>query len=749
MRTQLTLAWVLLGSLLQAQTYLPLSNNLILNSNDNVKIIAGEYAFQDPEADGVIRLLGVDNVVIDGDSVTVDGSSFEGYFIYIEDCSNITIRNFELAGGYFYAVYAFNSSEITIENCTFSGNKRDDEGWIVIFEGPEGAHGGGVFMNQCSQSTIQGNTMQDQNDGVALYQSDHITLSENNLSWNTSYGIRMYHTHYCTIQFNDCSHINRPLTDPSDCAAILLLDCYENTVSHNNFTYSGDGIFLNQYNTQEPANNYFAYNDCSFSPHNAIEAVFSDGNVFQHNTCNFSNYGFWLGYSYNTVVDSNEIRGNGGLDGDGGGGIAIDRGYNNQITGNTIQHNSHGVKLWEGGLIAPYTNPSQDYLISGNHFYGNHIALSFANTANLTCEVNTFDKNYTDIRTEGNVEDNLISQNSFGQPVRYYFENHSPNDIQAPANGFPEIAIPGYLDCKIYDAADAIGPGFVQTLPINTISLLGVVSNAPSDLCEPPAVWDAYRFVEDGALTSISWDNSEKVAGDASVFLDTESGWDVHVYYFPGPNQQALWKLDESGSIQFWMKIHITDPDNFWGVQESFVRIGDICGNYYQYTNDYFQETNPAVLNNALDQWTSFDVPLSGNTTWLRTGEGTVELDSIAYISFNVDVWEYGYELWLDSVSVPAIPTSLPEHGHGKALPIQAYPNPTPGIWTIEMTLPEQTTVAFDLYDQQGRRVISWGERSIGPGQQQVNLDAGSITSGLYFLELRTGGWRQTLEVVR
>ncbi|MDV7400429.1 hypothetical protein RZS08_53940, partial [Arthrospira platensis SPKY1] len=104
------------------------------------------------------------------------------------------------------------------------------------------------------------------------------------------------------------------------------------------------------------------------------------------------------------------------------------------------------------------------------------------------------------------------------------------------------------------------------------------------------------------APTSISWDVDEKVAGGASLFLDTESGWDVHLHYFPGDYHQALWQLDESGSIQFWMKIHITDPDNFWGVQESFVRIGDLCGNYYQYTNDYFQETNPALIERFIEQ---------------------------------------------------------------------------------------------------------------------------------------------------
>ena len=749
MKPKLTFLGLLYGSALLAQTYLPLTDNLVINSGDQLKFLAGDYAFPDAEKDGVIQLIGVQNAILDGDSVTITGEIFEGYFIYLENCSHITIKNFDLAKGYFYAVYALHSDHITVENCTFSENKRDDEGWITIFDGPAQALGGGVFMDDCSNATIQGNVMQDQNDGVALYNCDSVTVQTNNLSWNTSYGVRMYHTHHSAITENDCSHINRPLTDPSDCASILLLDAFHNTVTHNDCTYSGDGIFLNNYYTMEPANNYFAYNDCSFSPHNAIEAVFSDGNIFKHNTCNSSNYGFWLGYSFNTVVDSNEIRGNGGLDGDGGGGIAIDRGYQNTITNNDILQNSNGIKLWEGGLINPYTNNSKDYLIAGNTFFGNRLALSFTATEMLTCEDNIFEKNNRDIYIDGSAGDNLIQQNTFGMNVGYYMENHSFDDIQAVNNSFPEMPIPGFLDGKIYDASDAIGPGFVHYTPYQSRPPLEIVYTAPSDLCEAPAIWDAYRFVEDGAPTTVSWDTNEKVAGDASVFLATESGWDVHLHYFPGDYHHALWKLDEEGSIRFWMKVHITDPDNPWGVQESFVRIGDACGNFYQYNNDYFQAVNPFILNNALDQWAEFEIPLNGNTTWIRTQDGTPDLDSISYITFNVDVWEYGYELWLDSVSVPAIPTGTEDLGAEETPDIRIFPNPGQGAWTVQTDLPESDVLQFDLYDLQGRLLKSWGERTVDAGLQETILGNEDLPQGVFLLKLTASRWVKARTVIR
>ncbi|MCD6331816.1 MAG: right-handed parallel beta-helix repeat-containing protein, partial [Bacteroidales bacterium] len=118
------------------------------------------------------------------------------------------------------------------------------------------------------------------------------------------------YTNNCYIDHNDCSHVNRQ-TDPSDCAAILLIVSNNNTVEYNDLTYSGDGVFLGQYeHSGVPNNNYFAYNDCSFSPHNAIEATFADGNIYKYNKCNYSHYGFWLGYSFNSLVEGNEIIGN-------------------------------------------------------------------------------------------------------------------------------------------------------------------------------------------------------------------------------------------------------------------------------------------------------------------------------------------------------------------------------------------------------------------------------------------------------
>ena len=320
-------ASVVLSQLSNSQVYMDLQDNMVIPSNSWVIINPGNYVIPDAGNNGLIQISNKQNILIDGTGVNVDGTNYLGYMVKIDNSSYIEIDNFESVNHYFYAVYITNSDHININGNDFSYNKVDSTGWISVWTDYQSALGGGVMMYQTQYAHIADNNMKYQNDGVALYHCDSIVIQNNDFAWNTSYGIRMYFTDHCDIENNYSPHINRPFTDPSDCAAILLIVSNNNYVVNNDFSYSGDGIFLGQFQySQTVNNNYFAYNECSYSPHNAIEATFADGNVYEYNNCNYSHYGFWLGYSFNSVVENNEVIGNQHS------GIAIDRGYNNSDT---------------------------------------------------------------------------------------------------------------------------------------------------------------------------------------------------------------------------------------------------------------------------------------------------------------------------------------------------------------------------------------------------------------------------------
>ncbi len=84
-----------------------------------------------------------------------------------------------------------------------------------------------------------------------------------------------------------------------------------------------------------------AFNDFSYSPHNAIEATFSTDNFFYGNVCRDSGYGVWAGFSNRSSLIRNEI------DGCLADGIAIEHGAGNVVADNLIANATKGVNFWK------------------------------------------------------------------------------------------------------------------------------------------------------------------------------------------------------------------------------------------------------------------------------------------------------------------------------------------------------------------------------------------------------------------
>ena len=735
---------VLLTITLPAQTYLPISNNMVIGSNANIKFAAGNYIFSDAPADGVIQINGVQNIVLDGDSCRVDGIGSAGYMIKINNAHNVVIKNFDSVFHYKYAVYITNSDHITINGNVFCWNKADSSGWIDVWADYTLALGGGVMMYQSRAVNIINNTMTMQNDGVAMYHCDSVSLHNNNFSWNTSYGIRMFWTDSCHIYQNNCTHVNRPLTDPSDCGAILLIVSNNNSVENNDFSYSGDGIFLGQYqHSNIPNNNYFAWNECSYSPHNAIEATFADGNVYKHNSCKYSAYGFWLGYSFNSVVDSNDILGN------YQDGIAIDRGFSNTISNNLIRDNPIGIELWEGSPATGYTTyHSQDYPVLQNIFEGNIRAISSTNTKHAIITGNQFNySEYASIYFDGTSLTDTITGNTFRMPTAYHMYNNSVYAKYAPGNLFiPSDSL--LTSKKIYDKGENASKGEVTRIPALPGPPAMIQANSPCDMAEPSAVW--YGYPETGYPAAIKipdtvyFDTIEKKTGAASVKLVTSRGWEVALNYRPERDSLAEWHLTDNDTLWFWVRT-IKQPQ--YGFQYFTIRVGDDHGNYYKYT------ASPSLLNAANLSLKQYRFPLAGNAQFTRSMTGTMSLDQVNYLEFRPDTWDYGFTMWVDGVQFhPCTPvTSTGPNPSAVSATLANYPNPFPGTTTISYTLEQAGHVKLEVYDFHGTKIrtladgfqllgdheIVW-DAWIHRGITQKGTTGSELPDGIYLLKMTT-----------
>jgi len=723
-----------------AQTYMDLADDMDVSSNSFIVINPGNYSINDAGGDGLIRINGQHNIIIDGSGVNADGIDTTGYLIRIDNSRDIEIRNFESASLFYYAVYITNCDSIMIHHNDFSHNKVDSSGWISIWTNYQQALGGGVMMYETNYAEVYENDMRFQNDGVALYYCDSIQLWENNFSWNTSFGIRMYWTDHCNIHHNNCSHVNRPFTNPSDCAALLVLVSNENLVEHNDLSYSGDGIFLGQYQYSTiPNNNIFRFNECSHSPHNAIEATFADGNVFFKNNCNYSHYGLWLGYSFNTIVDSNEIIGNQHS------GIAIDRGFNNTISNNDIRENPIGIELWEGDGISPYQDQfSHDYLITGNHFTGNELVIHSDNTEHTILKNNNFQYNNHGIKLIGDISDDTLSQNLFYNTCFYHIENKSVTNLFAKENIFFALD-EDFIECNIFDKNDDPSKGEVDWHPFTYGNTPIIKTDLAIDMAEEPSFWFAYPeacwWWDSAIATTVSWDYMDKKVGEASVFCETGNGWDLGLQYWPAGDTIVSWTLTEQDTLKFWLK---TANNTGYGFQFYHVRVGNNCGGYYRY------EASSNILNNASGIWREVKIPLAGggNPNYSRTEVGDVSFDDISYLAVHADTWEYGFEIWLDGVHFTSMSTEMEELAEEDKIWISNYPNPFRESATITFNLPESSHVYLAVYDISGKEMMVLKNELMPAGLNKAIVSKGNLAEGVYYYQLKAGKYLLSRKLV-
>jgi len=714
----LILMMLFFSSLASAQTYLGLSDNMEPASGADIKIIQGDYQVDDVNENGIIRIINKDNITIDGDSVTVSGSDFKGYLVYIENSTRITIRNFNRVNNFYYVIRAKNSSGLIINDNDFSYNKKDTVGWISVWTGVEEALGGGVLLDRCSDSDIYGNLMTQQNDGVAMYECDSIRIHDNTLNWNCGFGIRMNYTNNCYIDHNDCSHVNRQ-TDPSDCAAILLIVSNNNTVEYNDLTYSGDGVFLGQYeHSGVPNNNYFAYNDCSFSPHNAIEATFADGNIYKYNKCNYSHYGFWLGYSFNSLVEGNEIIGNLQT------GVAVDRGFENTFRDNVIKENPYGFDLWEGGVIDPYGDQySHDYYLYDNTIEGNIWGVHASNTKHLVMKNNTLQYNKQDLFIEGEAVNDTISDNTLKNPTEWFIHSTSPDEVQAAGNR--------YLPNDEFLIRTKLAGNLVWQ-PVATDGPRHTVMNAPPcDMAEPDAIWQIYADPGYGhrAVETLEWDYEVKKVGRAAVKMVTPRGWDVAINYRPPGDSVALWSLSESDTLFLWIRTIKNPP---FGFQACHIRVGCYNHGYYKYA------VSESVFTNAHKHWSRLAIPLRGSRTFHRTEEGFMDLNQVSYVEIHADTWGFGYTLWVDGVQFS---DCNPLAGREDItlennLHLRMFPNPVSREAQISYTLNRPRHIKLQLISLQGGVIQSLANEYQPAGKQTVTFNRQGLAAGLYVIQL-------------
>jgi parallel beta-helix repeat protein len=228
--------------------------------------------------------------------------------------------------------------------------------------------------------------------GLLSYQCERLNVTNNLANYCSGFGFHLFETCDSTFSNNYADYCCRYyLTDNAshlgaDAAGFLIIYRSCNNVFRKNFArLGGDGFFLAGLTPHGMDvgcnNNLFEENDASYSPNNAFEGVFSKGNIYRRNKANHSNYGFWLGFSSDCMLQDNQIYSNRQA------GIAVENGIGFEVTGNDIQSNNYGILLWTRSYKflqgVPNMNvTSQDWLIERNKLIGNKKGIRIAANQN-------------------------------------------------------------------------------------------------------------------------------------------------------------------------------------------------------------------------------------------------------------------------------------------------------------------------------------------------------------------------------
>jgi hypothetical protein len=222
--------------------------------------------------------------------------------------------------------------------------------------------------------------------------------------------------------------------------------------------------------------------------------------------------------------------------------------------------------------------------------------------------------------------------------------------------------------------------------------------------------------VEQGKINSGSW-TAEK------------DGHNNHRYVTDGASDAKL-TYTFSSALSAWFDIYV------YLDYEANANLG---------TATYQLKSASETLNISIDQ--------EANQGWTRLGSIYLQANEQAQIILTNEQLISGESMYADAAMAMLnrkrspdvqIPTAMDEPRTSNGAPSTAqlmsnYPNPFNHRTTIAFRLPRAATVTINVYDAAGRYVRNLLRGHYRAGQHQTSFEAGSLSSGVYFIQLKSG----------
>lgn len=344
-----------------------------------------------------------DNITVQAHGVHLVGNKGNGVGISLHARKNVTLEGIELSH-FHYGIRAENCINLTIQETTIRATPTVPPATIPlnVWQPLASAYSAACLLVGCNYSTLCNNDLQHNMNGISLYDCNHMNVRRNCVNYAAGFGIHLNGTSDSLCEDNAADFCTRYV--PPDASApendigmigayavgfLILNGSNRNVFRRNTARMCGDSFFLCSYeenSARRADDNIFEENDGSWTPGIAFEATFSRGTIYRNNTAYYSKYGFWLGYSWDALLENNRVCGNRLA------GIAVENGRHCTVQNNAISDNAYGILLWSDWAHTRYetsgpgAHTSAHWLIAHNTFMHNRVALRIAAEQNQGTE---------------------------------------------------------------------------------------------------------------------------------------------------------------------------------------------------------------------------------------------------------------------------------------------------------------------------------------------------------------------------
>jgi len=366
---------------------------LTIRGDDIMVDLAGVELIGNPDRQHPDRFVGTAIRITGGRNISLTGVRARGYKVGIlaRGVTRLTLIANDLSYNWKPRLYSGIVKESLVDWLDYHQNEKDE--WL--------RYGAGIYLVDVTIGEVKGNRVTQGMNGLMLTRSTGVRTWNNTFAYNSGLGIGMYRASrnivmHNRVDFNVRGYSHGFFNRGQDSAGLLMYEqSSNNIVAYNSVTHSGDGLFLwagqsTMDSGKGGANdNLFYANDFSYAPTNGMEATFSR-NAFVANRIEESWHGLWGGYSFESVVLGNHFANNVEA-------IAIEHGQDDRIVGNTFAGDTIAVHLWwnriepsDWGYPKSRDTRSRDYVILGNTFSANRVALRLDNTVRAHVDGNVF-----------------------------------------------------------------------------------------------------------------------------------------------------------------------------------------------------------------------------------------------------------------------------------------------------------------------------------------------------------------------